>query len=540
MHNIAVLFYILHSFSVTALSRPRGVSISMASFYSGQSENFSCLDSSRVIPFHYVNDDYCDCLDGSDEPGTSACINGNFHCTNAGYIPTNIPSSRVNDGYCDCCDGQDEYDGIIMCTNKCKELGKQAQEERQKIHKMQMEGYAKKQEFISEGHVAIEEKKNKLVELENLKIAAEQKKIEMEAWKNEAEGPEKSAKEAHEKIHEEEKTRRQHEEEQNRAKEAFDELDINRDHLLSVLEMKTHLEFDIDSDGTVSEDEAKEYMEDVVEADYNHFVEKMWPNIKEIYNKKNKPTESDPSTVITTADVTPTPETSEKDQLESASTDSDSGGDGDDADSDDEESDGDYDDEEDNYDDAEKKKAKEPEKENTLKMPEYDEETKKLIEVADRAREEFNEADRKLREVEKSISDVKKILDLDLGPENEYYMLYGKCFEFSDREYIYTFCPFDRTSQRSKSGGMETSLGHWGLWDGPQTDLYSKQKYDRGQNCWNGPDRSVRIHFECGIENQLKSASEPNRCEYAFTFATPARCTKQEASSAGFATKDEL
>ena len=56
-------------------------------------------------------------------------------------------------------------------------------------------------------------------------------------------------------------------------------------------------------------------------------------------------------------------------------------------------------------------------------------------------------------------SDVKKMLDLDLGPENEYYVLYGKCFEFTDREYVYTLCPFDRASQRSKSGGMETSLG---------------------------------------------------------------------------------
>ena len=43
-----------------------------------------------------------------------------------------------------------------------RELGKQAHEERLKIQKMQMEGYAKKQEFINEGNVAIEEKKVRL------------------------------------------------------------------------------------------------------------------------------------------------------------------------------------------------------------------------------------------------------------------------------------------------------------------------------------------------------------------------------------------
>lgn len=33
---------------------------------------FTCLDGSRTISFDRVNDDYCDCQDGSDEPGLYA------------------------------------------------------------------------------------------------------------------------------------------------------------------------------------------------------------------------------------------------------------------------------------------------------------------------------------------------------------------------------------------------------------------------------------------------------------------------------------
>lgn len=49
-----------------------GVHPSLLSKYtpeSGQPATWKCLDGSNVIRWSSVNDDYCDCLDGSDEPG---------------------------------------------------------------------------------------------------------------------------------------------------------------------------------------------------------------------------------------------------------------------------------------------------------------------------------------------------------------------------------------------------------------------------------------------------------------------------------------
>lgn len=89
--------------------------------------NWHCLsDPSIIIPFSKINDNYCDCPDGSDEPGTSACMNSKFYCENNGFKPHYIPSFKVDDGICDydvCCDGSDEAPGI--CENRCDQLKKE-------------------------------------------------------------------------------------------------------------------------------------------------------------------------------------------------------------------------------------------------------------------------------------------------------------------------------------------------------------------------------------------------------------------------------
>lgn len=53
----------------------------VAKYLPNANGKFICFNSKSEIDFVRINDDYCDCpMDGSDEPGTSACNNGFFHC----------------------------------------------------------------------------------------------------------------------------------------------------------------------------------------------------------------------------------------------------------------------------------------------------------------------------------------------------------------------------------------------------------------------------------------------------------------------------
>lgn len=64
------------SIAEAVLKYPLGVAPHLAERYlplKSDSGLWSCVDESKKIPWSAVNDDYCDCSDGSDEPGLLQC-----------------------------------------------------------------------------------------------------------------------------------------------------------------------------------------------------------------------------------------------------------------------------------------------------------------------------------------------------------------------------------------------------------------------------------------------------------------------------------
>lgn len=126
---------------------------------------FRCFDGYRSIPLAYVNDDYCDCVDGSDEPGTAACVartdsadgrHNMFYCENKQHRPEYIYKWKVQDGLCDCCDGSDE-EPRGGCTNNCKELGERWAAEQKRLRVLYEKARALRDQLIFKGKALAKE-----------------------------------------------------------------------------------------------------------------------------------------------------------------------------------------------------------------------------------------------------------------------------------------------------------------------------------------------------------------------------------------------
>ncbi|XP_042467421.1 glucosidase 2 subunit beta-like [Zingiber officinale] len=126
-----------------------------------------CKDGSKKFTKQQLNDEFCDCVDGTDEPGTSACPEGKFYCRNLGHTPQIIFSSRVNDGLCDCCDGSDEYNGNIKCSNTCWEAGKAARERLKKKIERHQDGIVIRKQEVEKAKQAFLKEEAELSKLKN-------------------------------------------------------------------------------------------------------------------------------------------------------------------------------------------------------------------------------------------------------------------------------------------------------------------------------------------------------------------------------------
>ncbi|XP_015115766.1 glucosidase 2 subunit beta [Diachasma alloeum] len=483
----------------TQVPRPRGVPISKASLYSPE-RDFECLDGSRKILFHRVNDDYCDCGDGSDEPGTAACSNGHFYCQNAGFEAQYIPSSRVNDGVCDCCDTSDEYASGAKCLDNCHELGREARAEAEKAAEEAKAGNQIRLEMCAEGKKLKEERASKLAKLKGDYEEAKMIREEKENIKNQVEERERAALEKYKPVEPEPKEEPKEEAREIEAEEYFRMVDSDESGTVTVAEIQTRVTFDRDGNGVVTEEEAMYFLGNRDEVNLEEFLEKSWENIKPFLMRERG------------AFLPPSqPQDQGEDHPEDHPDDEDH-------DSDDHEDDLDHEDEA-HHEEVEKDPEPEPEPE-----VKYDEETQALVNEANEARTHYQQAEKNVMDIGNEIRDLEAKVERDYGPDEVFATLDGQCFKLSDLEYVYSLCLYGKATQSAKSGGSEVSLGQWSDWTGVGPHKYTQMKFDRGHTCWNGPARTVTVNLRCGKENKLISASEPNRCEYAMIFTTPALC----------------
>lgn len=89
-----------------------------------QRETFACTVRGvlQELPLDRVNDDYCDCDDGDDEPGTAACshvLSSTFFCYNDGFFTTKVRRVHAKRF---CCDGalhSHTNDGALLTRSLC-------------------------------------------------------------------------------------------------------------------------------------------------------------------------------------------------------------------------------------------------------------------------------------------------------------------------------------------------------------------------------------------------------------------------------------
>ncbi|KAJ5082101.1 Glucosidase 2 subunit beta [Penicillium argentinense] len=543
------------------VARPRGVAPEFAKYYQDQ-ETFTCITSPAVkIPFSAVNDDFCDCPDGSDEPGTAACSHlsrnspltvadhpGNsdldpslalpgFYCKNKGHRPSFVPFQRVNDGICDyelCCDGSDEWArvGGTKCEDRCKEIGKKWRKEEEKRQKSMTAALKKKKELLVDAGRQVQEIEDYIRRLEAEVKGSEVKVRGLEANLKKVEEEERKV------VRTSGKGKGKVNALAGVAKARVEELRLalsnvrqQRDDLRSQLKeledilskFKVEYNPNFNDEGvkravrswedyaaremSTGEIAAEELDLDMITRadDENSGVHwQHWENTEDGCNDSEilyKLAAWLPPTLVNFLEDQ---YFSVKSFLESrgfiSKTEEDSGS-----------------------------------------------ESKALTE----ARNALKAEEDSLMEIKNKLRDERADLEKDYGTAGIFRALKGQCVQQDAGEYTYEHCFLESTKQLQRKGGSSMSMGKFVRIGSTSVEevneageVVSVEKialeYDRGQHCWNGPNRSTKVVLECGEQNEILKTAEDEKCVYSMLVTTPAVCAGGEENDGAPRSKDEL
>ncbi|KAH9978251.1 glucosidase II beta subunit-like-domain-containing protein [Lactifluus volemus] len=528
-----LLFLSLLQTSGLAVEIPQthGAHPSLLSKYRPTGKTWTCLDGTKTISWTAVNDDYCDCPDGSDEPGTSACPNNTFYCVNVGHLGAKIPSSRVNDGLCEptCCDGSDELAGV--CENTCAILGDIYRKEQEAARKLQRTGSKIRSTYIA---FAKTEKKRLEAEIETFQREVAVREKEVAGFKDLVDRTEAlSAEDLKRKMgsplytslithHSALKSlQREHKKHVEREKQLSDILDTLRRGYnpnyqdMAVLEAVRGWEYlaGLPHIGEAEREEGVDEEEETTQTDKadEELEEGEWSALQ-LEQELDGLLNVDHISLLMEheAYVDDSASVSHQHDIKEYLPD--------------------------------------------FLILQFDLLRDSLVSwlqtlgvvkgssaasQATKARERLNDAERTLNAAEEQLEKSRKELaDLfdpaGYGPEGEWKKLQNTCLTKDSGEYVYEVCLFEEAIQRPSYGGSTFSLGRFTSWNTSpdvktgSAEYYSRQVYSHGTRCWNGPERSVKLDLTCGTENALLTVAELEKCEYLFTGTTPALCLPPE------------
>ena len=450
-------------------------------------KEFTCLSSGEVLDISALNDNYCDCEDGSDEPGTSACPNGKFYCKNKNYKPKTISSMFVDDGVCDCCDGSDEEEG---CKNTCKEDGAALRKELEDTIRDVRQGLMLKGKMLSGNEINKEEI--------GQKVAVMEKKIN-------ATGILVQKLEARIKV----------------INDALLEEKTNK-----ILEDKA-----ADASESEGEGEGEGEDEDYDEEEYDEMMkddEGAEETDEDIGRKIASRWTRDPDAAAAQSDSEGAGEEGEAS----------GGARGGKPENWDDEEDGPWEappkEEGDEFDfDTFEKEAETIEGDGDLANKETESFisifkkglhiVKNLFEKSEHAKvqDELEKQRKELNRMKEELKRMENLLTFDFGEGNRFLPFYGECFSKVIEKYTYKICPFDNAKQDHTNLGEYKGLG----------DDQKSLRFADGTGCWNGPKRSIVVNLRCGLKNDILKVEEPNVCEYVASFSTPLVCETEDLES---------